>query len=66
MTGSNATINQFTRRIVVLPSALCGWYGVAFQGCSGRYCYVWVRGDRCVQVVYGGQVWVSGQYNDVR
>eukprot|EP00798_Chlamydomonas_sp_ICE-L_P014165 gene14165-20133_t len=39
-------ITQFTRRIVITPNYRCGWYGLGSQGCFGKYCYVWVRGDR--------------------
>lgn len=46
MTGSNATINKFTRRMVLVPSMLCAWYGTGNQGCNGPYCYVWIRSDR--------------------
>mmetsp|Transcript_11015 Transcript_11015/g.23763 ORF Transcript_11015/g.23763 Transcript_11015/m.23763 type:complete len:852 (+) Transcript_11015:286-2841(+) len=39
-------INNFVRRIVVMPVNNCPWYGTGSQGCFGKYCYIWVRGDR--------------------
>ena len=46
MTGSNATIARFQRRIVLMPNNNCQFYGAGSQGCLGPYCYTWIRGDR--------------------
>lgn len=46
LVGSNATISQFKRRIVVMPNNNCNAYGFGSQGCQGSYCYQWIRGDR--------------------
>ena len=48
LTGSNATISQFQRRLVLMPNNNCQFYGAGSQGCLGSYCYVWIRGDRLV------------------
>ena len=47
LVGSNSTIDQmFQRRIVVMPSNNCQFYGTGSQGCLGTYCQTWIRGDR--------------------
>ena len=48
LTGSNATISKFQRRLVLMPNNNCQFYGSGAQGCLGPYCYVWIRGDRSV------------------
>ena len=47
LVGSNTTINQYQRRIVLMPNNNCQFYGSGSQGCLGSYCYTWIRGDRC-------------------
>lgn len=42
----NRSLDNIQRRIVLLPYNNCPWYGAGAQGCMGRYCYVWIRGDR--------------------
>ena len=52
LTGSNATISQFQRRLVLMPNNNCQFYGAGSQGCLGSYCYVWIRGDRLVHLSF--------------
>jgi hypothetical protein len=40
------SLDKYRQRIVVMPFNNCPWYGTGSQGCLGKYCYIWVRGDR--------------------
>ncbi|KAG1673456.1 hypothetical protein FOA52_002222 [Chlamydomonas sp. UWO 241] len=45
-TGDPNAINAFQRRLVFAPSLVCPWLGLASFGCTGAFCYAWVRFDQ--------------------